>query len=156
MKRAVAFDVGSHTVGVAQSDLMRMFAHPVQTLRVQEDQWQQVMDQISTLLNFDEIDTYIVGLPLTLKNNDSASSLRAKRFYEELGAYLIRVYPDTNTYKTLLFDERFSTKSAETVLISADMRRKKRKNIIDTVAAVIILDNYLASEKMKEKRTNNG
>jgi len=151
MKRVVAFDVGSHTIGIAQSDLMRMFAHPVQTLRVQEAHWAEALAQIATLLVLNEIDTYVVGLPLTLKNNDSASSLRARRFYAMLTAYLSDYYNEQDAYKLVLFDERFSTKSAETMLISADMRRNKRKNIVDTVAAVIILDNYLASEKIKGK-----
>jgi putative Holliday junction resolvase len=151
MKRAVAFDVGSHTIGIAQSDLMRMFAHPVQTIRTQEEQWAEAIAQITTQLELTEIDTYIVGLPLTLKNNDSASSLRARRFYDMLATYLPTQYKADTAYKLVLFDERFSTKSAETMLISADMRRNKRKQVVDTVAAVIILDNYLAREKIKGK-----
>jgi len=151
MKRAVAFDVGSHTIGIAQSDLMRMFAHPVQTLRVQEHDWDMALEQLHTLLVFSEIDTYVIGLPLTLKNNDSASSLRAKRFYDTLQKHLTAQNIDEATYRITLFDERFSTQSAQSLLISADMRRNKRKKVVDTVAAVIILDNYLASEKMKGK-----
>jgi len=156
MKRAVAFDVGSHTIGIARSDLMRMFAHPVQTLRVQENEWDEAMATMNELLTLSEIDTYIVGLPITLKNNESESTLRAKRFYEALEANLTAQKIDKNTYEILFFDERFSTKSAESLLVAADMKRKKRKNIVDTVAAVIILNNYLASEKMKGKKDYDG
>ena len=146
MKRAVAFDVGSHTIGVAQSDLMRMFAHPVKTFRTHEDNWQNALTLIFSEINLKEIDTYVVGLPKTLKNNASESTKRAERFYEILTAYL-EAHAEADTYKIVYLDERFSTQAAENILLSVDMKRKNRKKVIDTVAAVVILENYLAAYK---------
>jgi len=150
MKRVVAFDVGSHTIGVAQSDVMKMFAHPVKTFRFTEHKWEQAITEILDTLNLSEIETYVIGLPKTLKNNDSESTFRAQRFAEKFEQMLTQKKGDSISNITF-FDERFSTHSAENILLSADMKRKNRKKVIDTVAAVVILDNYLASIKSYQR-----
>lgn len=149
MKRVVAFDVGSHTIGVAQSDVMKMFAHPVKTFRFMEDKWHDALTAIFAEIQIKEIETYVIGYPKTLKNKESESTKRAERFEVQLNKFLAKLTTENDTinYNIIFFDERLSTHAAENILLSADMKRKNRKKVIDTVAAVIILDNYLATLK---------
>ncbi|MGL5041653.1 MAG: Holliday junction resolvase RuvX [Culicoidibacterales bacterium] len=142
MKRAVAFDVGSHTIGLAQSDVMKFMAQPLKTLRCQENEWTKALDNIFQIIDFKEVDTYVIGYPKMMNNTIGPSAERSIRFETKLRKYLNKLAL-VEQPQIMLVDERLTTVQAEKILVSADMNRKKRKTVIDTVAAVLILEDYL-------------
>lgn len=146
MKRAVAFDVGTHTIGVAQSDTLKFMAQPVKTFRYQENQWNNALIDIFKVIDVKTIDVCIIGFPKMMNNTIGESAERSKRFEKKLKRFLEKV-EKTADIKVVLSDERLTTVQAEKILIAADMNRAKRKTVIDTVAAVLILEDYLNSIK---------
>lgn len=140
MKRYVAFDVGSHTIGVAQSDLLKTIAQPVGTIRIQEHNWDKAMVEIASSVDLKSVEKAFVGLPKNMNNTLGESAERALRFKDIFEEYLQSQKLDI---EVIMSDERLTTVQAEKILIQADMSRKKRKKVIDTVAAVLILETNL-------------
>lgn len=134
--RKMSLDVGTRTIGVAVSDLMGMIANGVETIHRKSEQ--QDFSRISELVKAYEVDTLVVGYP---KNMNGTIGERAQAC-QTVAQKLKDLLPDL---AIVLWDERLSTVAAERVLIDADMRRKKRKNVIDMMAAVVILQNFLDS-----------
>ena len=134
MKRKIALDVGDKRIGVAVSDLMGICANPRETYNrrgsVEED-----AAYFADYAKKEDADAFVVGLP---KNMDGTEGDRAK-ITREFGALLESVSGLPVIYQ----DERLTTVSAERMLIDADVRRDKRKKVIDKVAATIILQSYL-------------
>jgi len=134
--RAMSLDVGTKTIGIATSDLMWMIANGVETIRrtsVERD-----FTRIGELIKEHEVSTLVVGYPKNMNGSIGERAQICEAFAEELR----NRFP---TCKVVLWDERLSTVAAEKVLVDADMRRNKRKKIIDMMAAVVILQNYLDS-----------
>ena len=135
--RAMSLDVGTKTIGIATSDLLWMIANGVETIRrtsVERD-----FARIGELIKEHEVSTLVVGYP---KNMNGSIGERAQ-IWEAFAEELRTRFPQA---KVVLWDERLSTVAAEKVLVDADMRRNKRKKIIDMMAAVVILQNYLDSK----------
>ena len=134
--RAMSLDVGTKTIGIATSDLMWMVANGVETIRrtsVERD-----FTRIGELIKEHEVSTLVVGYPKNMNGSIGERAQICEAFAEELR----NRFP---ACKVVLWDERLSTVAAEKVLLDADMRRNKRKKIIDMMAAVVILQNYLDS-----------
>ena len=134
--RAMSLDVGTKTIGIATSDLMWMIANGVETIRrtsVERD-----FTRISELIKEHDVSTLVVGYPKNMNGSIGERAQICEAFAEELR----NRFP---ACKVVLWDERLSTVAAEKVLVDADMRRNKRKKIIDMMAAVVILQNYLDS-----------
>ena len=134
--RAMSLDVGTKTIGIATSDLMWMVANGVETIRrtsVERD-----FTRIGELIKEHEVSTLVVGYPKNMNGSIGERAQICEAFAEELRSR----FP---ACKVVLWDERLSTVAAEKVLVDADMRRNKRKKIIDMMAAVVILQNYLDS-----------
>ena len=134
--RAMSLDVGTKTIGIATSDLMWMIANGVETIRrtsVERD-----FARIGELIKDHEVSTLVVGYPKNMNGSIGERAQICEAFAEELRTR----FP---ACKVVLWDERLSTVAAEKVLVDADMRRNKRKKIIDMMAAVVILQNYLDS-----------
>ncbi|MBQ7021626.1 MAG: Holliday junction resolvase RuvX [Phascolarctobacterium sp.] len=134
--RAMSLDVGTKTIGIATSDLMWMIANGVETIRrtsVERD-----FTRIGELIKEHEVSTLVVGYPKNMNGSIGERAQICEAFAEELR----NRFP---ACKVVLWDERLSTVAAEKVLLDADMRRNKRKKIIDMMAAVVILQNYLDS-----------
>ena len=134
--RAMSLDVGTKTIGIATSDLMWMIANGVETIRrtsVERD-----FTRIGELIKEHEVSTLVVGYPKNMNGSIGERAQICDAFAEELRSR----FP---ACKVVLWDERLSTVAAEKVLVDADMRRNKRKKIIDMMAAVVILQNYLDS-----------
>lgn len=136
MQRIVGLDLGSKTVGVAQSDLLKTIASPVKTIHFEEDDYKSALSQVVALLKELKSFEVVLGLPKHMNGDIGIRGEISLDFKSELEKHDITVH---------LWDERLSTKSASNVLIEADMSRKKRKEVIDQVAAVIILQSYLDS-----------
>ena len=135
--RAMSLDVGTKTIGIATSDLMWMIANGIETIRrtsVERD-----FVRIGELIKEHEVSTLVVGYPKNMNGSIGERAQICEAFAEELR----NRFP---ACKVVLWDERLSTVAAEKVLVDADMRRNKRKKIIDMMAAVVILQNYLDSK----------
>ena len=136
--RSMSLDVGTRTIGVAASDLMGMIANGVETIRRTSEE--RDLQRIGELIAEYEVDTMVVGYP---KNMNGSVGERAQSC-EDFARVIGERFPQL---KIVLWDERLST--AEKVLIDADLRRSKRKKVIDMMAAVVILQNYLDSPQSK-------
>ncbi|MHC0035813.1 Holliday junction resolvase RuvX [Pseudoneobacillus sp. C159] len=136
--RVMGLDVGSKTVGVAISDELGWTAQGLETLKIDEEQNSFGFDQLGKLIQDYQIDKVVVGLPKnmngTIGPRGEASQRFAKGLEERFGVNVI------------LWDERLTTMAAERVLLEADVSRKKRKKVIDKMAAVMILQGYLDSK----------
>lgn len=138
--RKMSLDVGTRTIGIAVSDLLGMIANGVETIRRTTEE--KDYERIAYLIKEHEVDTLVVGFP---KNMNGTIGERAQAC-EAMAHKLETMFPNI---KVVLWDERLSTVAAEKVLVDADMRRNKRKKIIDMMAAVVILQNYLDSKAFK-------
>ena len=135
--RILGLDLGSRTCGVAVSDVMGIIARPVATIRFDEDDYENCLKQLETYLKEFQIKKIVLGLPKHMNGDVGIRgeiSIAFKKRLEEMGLEVV------------LRDERLTTVAANRILISADVSRKKRKQVIDQMAAVGILQNYLDSQ----------
>lgn len=131
--RKVAVDLGDVRIGLASSDIMGIIASGNETYYRKGGDAD--IDYVAKFARDLQADTIVIGLPV---NMDGTEGERAQ-MSREFGAQL-QLKTDC---KIVYVDERLTSKSAERLLISADMRREKRKQVIDKVAAAIILQSYL-------------
>lgn len=137
MKRLMGLDVGDKTIGVAVSDLLGITAQGVITIKrkgIKRD-----FEELEKIINEYSVSEVIVGLPKNMNNTLGPQSEKVLKFVEK--------FNEKFDLKVILQDERLTTVSAERALIKADVSRKKRKGLIDKVAATYILQNYLESIK---------
>lgn len=139
-KRTMGLDVGSVTVGVALSDLLGWTAQGLETIRINEEDNDFGFDRLAEIIQAEQVTTVVIGLP---KNMNNSIGPRAQASLE-YGQKLQERFPDlTIKYQ----DERLTTSQAERMLIQeGNVRRNKRKKVIDKLAAVIILQNFLDSQ----------
>ena len=139
--KKLALDVGDKTIGVAVSDALNITAQGVTTIErvgIRKDSG-KVMDYIREF----GCDTVVIGLPKKLDGTDSPQTEKVYEFKTMLENKMRS--SGMADVKIEFYDERLTTVMAEKVLIEADVSRGKRKKVIDTQAAVIILQGYLAS-----------
>lgn len=141
--RILGLDVGSKTIGVAISDPFHLTAQGIKTIYWDENDMTSADKELKQLIKDYEVSKIVIGLP---KNMDGSMGERAK-ITEIYANRLKRIF----TIPVELFDERLSTMSAERTLLEADMSRKKRKKVIDQLAATIILQNYLDQKMLGGK-----
>lgn len=132
-KRVIALDIGTKRIGIAMSDIMGIIASPHDSYtrqRLNAD-----LSYLSGIIKkFDAIKV-ICGLPVSLDGSMNKQAEYTKVFAEKLKEKI--------DVPLEYIDERFTTKSAKDTLLEFDVNRKKRKEVIDKVAASIILQNYL-------------
>ena len=143
--RKMALDVGDRTIGVAVSDELGIIAQGITTLErvgIRKD-----ADKVLDLLKEYACDTIVLGLPL---NMDGSAGSQAQSV-EEFGAMLANKMRSTGLGQVALVyeDERLTTRMAEKILISGDVRRADRKKVIDKQAAVLILQSYLEKSTIR-------
>lgn len=140
--RKLGLDIGTVRIGIAQSDMLGMLASNLETytrkyIKVDVAHIVQIIQQ-------NNIDTVVVGLPLKMNGEEGQSVQMVKDFVQELQAQL----QEKNMQIPIVYqDERLTTVSAERVLLSANVRREKRKQVVDKIAAQIILQAYLDKPK---------
>lgn len=136
MGRLLGLDVGSKTVGVAVSDVLGWTAQGVEIIPIDEDNNEFGMDRMTELVKEYQPSGFVLGLPKNM-NNTSGPRVEAAQAYGELLKENFGLPIDFQ-------DERLTTVEAERMLIEeADTSRKKRKKVIDKLAAALILQNYL-------------
>ncbi len=138
----MSVDYGDARTGIALCDRLESLAHPVEVIK--ESYEPKVVDRISELIRIHKPELIVVGYP---KNMDSSAGERAQKCADFAGKIT-----ETTGVKTDLWDERLTTVSAHMYLSNNNVRGKKRKNVIDAVAAVIILQDYLDYRRNKNAR----
>ncbi len=133
--RKMALDLGDARIGIAQSDIMGIIANGLETLN--RTNLQADLNHIANLVKTNQVDTIVLGLPI---NMDGSKGERVEKTYQ-FANELKNVLP--SGVKIEYIDERLTTVSAERILLQADVRRDKRKMVIDKMAATIILQSYL-------------
>jgi putative Holliday junction resolvase len=136
----MGLDVGDKTIGIAVSDALGWTAQGVETIRrtnIKAD-----LRRLEELVKEKEIHKMIVGLPKNMNGTLGPQGEKVLEFVERLKKRF-------NTLEIVLWDERLTTVAAERTLISADVRREKRKQVIDMVAATYILQGYLDGHNTK-------
>ena len=139
--RTISLDVGDKTIGVALSDPLGITANGLMTIErigIRKD-----ADKVIALIKEHECSIVVIGLPLNLNGTDSVQTQKVRDFRTMLENKMRSI--GMNDIKVEFQDERFTTKIAESVLIQADVSRKKRKTVIDKQAAVVILQSWLDS-----------
>jgi putative Holliday junction resolvase len=131
--RIMGLDVGTHTIGVAISDELGITAQGLKT--VKRRSLEADFEEISSIIDHFEISKIVVGLP---KNMDGTLGKQAEKVFR-----WIRDLKDRTHLPVVTWDERLSTVGASKVLLEADLSRRKRKKVIDKLAAVLILQGYL-------------
>jgi putative Holliday junction resolvase len=131
--RIMGLDVGSHTIGVAVSDELGITAQGVKTIR-RKSKDEDSKEIIKIIDQFD-IGKIVVGLP---KNMDGTLGKQAEMVFQWIKTLKEKIH-----FPVVTWDERFSTIEASKVLLEADLSRKKRKKVIDKLAAVLILQGYI-------------
>jgi putative Holliday junction resolvase len=137
MGRVMALDVGNVRIGIAVSDLMGIIANPLETY-TRKCNLAVDAQYIADLAKQKEVSLFVSGLPLSLSGGENEQTLKTREFIDELQKH--------TDIPVKYLDERFTTLSAERVLIQGNVRRENRKKVIDKVAATIILQNYLDSK----------
>lgn len=131
--RILGIDYGDNKIGIAVSDPFGWTAQGLETIRYQKIE--TAIKRINEIISQYSVEKIVVGMP---KNMNGTEGFRAEKTY----AFIEKVKQIFDK-EIIQWDERLSTVAAENILISGDMRRDKRKNVIDTVAAGLILQGYL-------------
>lgn len=134
--RIMGLDVGTKTIGVSISDELGWTAQGLDVIR--RTTLQNDMAQLLQLIDRYQVGQVVVGLP---KNMDGSIGEMG-----ELSQAFARSLEREAKVPVVLWDERLTTQTAERLLLSADVSRKKRKQVIDKMAAVLILQNYLDAQ----------
>jgi putative Holliday junction resolvase len=140
--RILGLDVGSKTIGMAVSDELELVANTLSTL--QRKGMAQDLRNLAAVIAEQEVGAIVVGLPKNMNGSLGPSAQMVLELVEELKR--------TVAQPVVTWDERLSTVAAEKALLEADMSRKKRKKVIDQVAAVLILQGYLDSRAHLKNR----
>ncbi len=132
-KRIMGVDYGDKRIGIALSDLMQIIASPLevyQTKTLKED-----IDYICKIIKDNDVEKVVFGLPLNMDGSEGDRAKITKKFAS-------LVAQQTNA-EIVFQDERLSSIEADEILIKCNVKREKRKKLIDKLSACIILESYL-------------
>lgn len=133
----IALDVGSRRIGVAVADPSESFAIPVAT--ISRTNRSEDLAQIQSYIESYGVDELVVGDPITLSGERGIASREMDAFVEKLRTVFVgRIHR---------VDERMTTAQAVKTLISADVSRRKRRGVVDAMAAALILETFLAKRR---------
>ncbi|MBW2734689.1 MAG: Holliday junction resolvase RuvX [Deltaproteobacteria bacterium] len=131
--RLLALDVGKKRIGLAICDEEGRVATPLHTLNRRGGKAD--LDAIAEVVTSMSVEGLVAGLPLTLEGREGGAARQARRFADKVGAHL--------GWDVHYVDERFTSVQAERALLEADVSRKKRRDVVDAIAASLILQAYL-------------
>lgn len=142
--RIMGLDFGSKTVGVAISDPLLITAQGIEIIRRNdEDKLRQTLARIEALILEYEVSEIVLGYPKNMNDTLGERAEKTEVFKEKLER--------RTGLRVSLWDERLTTVAADKAMIEAGIRRENRKNYVDQIAAVFILQGYLDLEKMKKE-----
>ena len=134
--RILAVDYGDVRIGLALSDLTRIIASPHETYTRQNTT--KDLQYLADLVKEKQVGVVVFGLPLNMDGSEGDRALKTRTFAQKLSELV--------DCKIDFCDERLSSVSAENILLTADVSRQKRKQVIDKLAATIILQEYLDAQ----------
>lgn len=138
--RIMGLDVGDATIGIAVSDELGLIAQAISTIRrktTKED-----LQSLGNVIDEKNIIKVVIGFPKNMNNTIGERGNKTLEFAE----ILKEAFPNL---EIILWDERLTTVAAEKALLEANISRRSRKKVIDKIAAVLILQNYLDAQKNK-------
>ena len=138
----MGLDVGDVRIGVALSDETGVIAQGLRT--IQRQSWQKDLAALAEAVTAYDVSKIVIGNPINMDGTGGPRSDKIGEFARRLA--------EATTVPIALWDERLSSVSAEQVLIQGGMQRGKRKQLIDKLAAVIILQNYLDSQNVAQAK----
>lgn len=133
--RILGIDVGNKTIGIALSDPLGYTAQGITTIRRKKEE--EDIKQLKELCEKYEVDTIVCGLPKNMNGTIGFQSEKVLRFCE--------VIKENIDVPIKMWDERLTTVAANRAMLEADLSRKKRKKLVDKIAATFILQGYLDS-----------
>lgn len=131
----LGLDVGERRIGVAVSDPGGVFAQPLTTLDLGREGREAVLERLGELARARDVGGVVVGLPRHMSGDEGVGAEAARRFAELLERRL--------GLPVEMWDERLSSVEAERRLVEAGVRRRKRREVVDRVAAAIVLQAFL-------------
>ncbi|MFQ6067652.1 MAG: Holliday junction resolvase RuvX [bacterium] len=137
--RILSLDLGDKSVGLAVSDLSQTVAQGIGQIKWGRSTLNEDINQIKELVSQHEVKKIVVGLPKSMKGEEGGQAKKVRSFVRDLSARI--------DVPVILFDERLSTAAAERVLKEAKVSFSKRKKVRDKLAATVILQSYLDSQK---------
>lgn len=147
--RILGLDYGSKTVGVAVSDPLGLTAQGVEIIRRKsENKMRQTLARIEELIQQYQVEKIVLGLPKNMNNtlgDRAEKSLKLKETLERRTGLAV-----------VMWDERLTTVSANRVLMETGVRREERKEHVDEIAAIFILQNYLDYLYLEKSKDSDG
>ena len=140
MERCLGLDVGDRRIGVALSGPLGWTASPLPP--VERVSWKKDLARVRSLLEEHGVGLVVVGLPIRMDGTHGERAGRTLDFVRRLQA--------TTRVKVVTWDERLSTREAERRMVEDDVRRERRREVIDGIAASLILQGYLDSRNAAE------
>lgn len=142
--RIMGLDYGSKTVGVAISDALLLTAQGIETIcRTQENKLRQTLARIKALCEEYEVEEIVLGFPKNMNNTIGDRAEKSLEFAEML--------KKRTGLPVVMWDERLTTVEANRTLMESGVRRENRKEYVDKIAAVFILQGYLDSLSIQKK-----
>ena len=142
MKRLLGLDYGSKTVGAAATDGLGLTVQPLETItRREETKLRRTLARIKEICEERGIEGIVIGLPLNMDGTEGDRAILARSFGEAVAK--------RTGLQVFFEDERLTTKEADEILEQTEVPRRERKAVIDQLAAVLILESYLAREEVK-------
>ncbi len=135
--RYIGLDLGNRTCGLAISDPLGMIATSLYTVRFFEKDLQKALEEVVKVINEKKAEKIVMGYPVNMNGTLGPQSEYVLEFKKML--------EDETNLEVILYDERLTTIEVQKVMISADVSRNKRKKVVDTLAATLILQSYLDS-----------
>lgn len=137
MSKIVGIDFGDKRMGLALSDDRQIIAFPTTTVLAAKTP-ELTIGLLLIFLKDQKYESFVIGLPLHMNGKDSEMSLKVRHF--------AKLLEETTGKKVILWDERLTSKQVEKSLIERDVKRKNRTQFVDSMAAALILQNYLDSK----------
>ena len=137
--RVLGLDLGTKTLGIASSDLSQTIASAYKTINFNVNDYRYAIKELKLVVKELEPEKLVLGLP---KNMDGSLGFQSQKTLD-----FKKLIENEIKLEVILIDERLTSKMAESIMISADLSRKKRKTKVDKLAATIILQSYLDSRK---------
>ena len=137
--RYLGIDLGSKTIGLAMSDPTFKIATSYKTIFFKDEDYASTIDEIKNIVKEYGVSKIILGLPKNMNNTLGERALITMKYKELLENNL--------NIPVIMYDERLTSVISNSILIEADISRKKRKKSVDSIAAQVILQDYLNKEK---------
>lgn len=136
----MSVDYGDSRIGLSVCDELEILAHPLRTIK--SESMRKNVDTIAEIAKSESVEKIVIGLPLNMDGSEGVRAGKSRAFG--------RVLEKVSGIEVDYFDERLTSVEAESIMDEVSVKKSKRKNIVDTIAAQIILESYLSARKNKE------